>query len=154
MATENRGWDTSTSFIRRTLRECIQKGRNTGGKEGPELWEAYRLLGQGLHTLEDFTAHSNWVEIALRKLGHNEVFCHVGDNGWCFRGEDTDAEELTIWPFNQFMSIHPTAGSHRSLLERSVARTFSIPFSVKQQSRFLGVLVTLKPLKFGFSQQD
>lgn len=83
MATENRGWDTSTAFIRRSLRECIQKGRSAGGKDGAELWEAYRLLGQGLHTLEDFTAHSNWVEIALRKLGHNQVFCHVGDNGRC-----------------------------------------------------------------------
>jgi hypothetical protein len=81
MATENGGWDTSTGFIRRTLRDCIQRGRNAGGKEGLELWETYRLLGQGLHTLEDFTAHSNWVEIALRKLGHKEVFCHVGDNG-------------------------------------------------------------------------
>lgn len=81
MATEDGGWDTSTSFIRRTLRECIQKGRSAGGREGPELWEAYRLLGQGLHTLEDFTAHSNWVEITLRKLGHKEVFCHVGDDG-------------------------------------------------------------------------
>ena len=81
MATEDGGWDTSTSFIRRSLRECIQRGRSAGGREGAELWEAYRLLGQGLHTLEDFTAHSNWVEIALRKLGHNEVFCHVGDNG-------------------------------------------------------------------------
>ena len=83
MATEDGGWDTSTAFIRRSLRECIQKGRNAGGNDGPERWEAYRLLGQGLHTLEDFTAHSNWTEIALRKLGHNEVFCHVGDNGSC-----------------------------------------------------------------------
>lgn len=81
MATDGRGWDTSTAFIRRTFRECIQKGRSARGKEGPELWETFRLLGQGLHTLEDFTAHSNWVEIALRKLGNHQVFCHVGDNG-------------------------------------------------------------------------
>lgn len=83
MATEDGGWDTSTAFIRRSLRGCIQKGRSAGGRDGAELWEAYRLLGQGLHTLEDFTAHSNWVELALHKLGHKEVFCHVGDNGWC-----------------------------------------------------------------------
>ncbi|KAJ7897370.1 Het-C-domain-containing protein [Mycena olivaceomarginata] len=60
MASENQGWDTSTAHIRR-------------------LYEAYRLLGTGLHTLEDLLAHSNWVEIALRKMGHSEVFCHVGD---------------------------------------------------------------------------
>ncbi|KNZ72448.1 hypothetical protein J132_02959 [Termitomyces sp. J132] len=32
-----------------------------------------------LHTLEDFTAHSNWCEIALVTLGHRDVFLHVGD---------------------------------------------------------------------------
>jgi len=81
MATERQAWDTSTAFIRRTLTACIQAGRNSGGQNSPELYEAYRLLGTGLHTLEDLLAHSNWCEIALRKLGHSEVFCHVGDNG-------------------------------------------------------------------------
>ncbi|KAF8079060.1 Het-C-domain-containing protein [Lyophyllum atratum] len=80
MATENQGWDTSTAFIRRTLRACIEHGRRAGGQEGAELWEAYRLLGTGLHTMEDLLAHSNWCEVALRKLGHQEVFCHVGDD--------------------------------------------------------------------------
>ncbi|KAK7686586.1 hypothetical protein QCA50_010186 [Cerrena zonata] len=80
MATENRGWDTSTAHIRRTLQKCIEHGRRARGQEGADLWEAYRLLGTGLHTLEDLLAHSNWCEIALRKLGHRDVFCHVGDN--------------------------------------------------------------------------
>lgn len=79
MATENQGWDTSTAFIRRTLKSCIEHGRRANGQEGADLWEAYRLLGTGLHTLEDLLAHSNWCEIALRKMGHEEVFCHVGD---------------------------------------------------------------------------
>jgi hypothetical protein len=64
----------ATTSIRRTLRECIQKGRDAGGKVS-ELWEAYKLSGQGPHTLEDFTARSDWVEVTLRKLGHNGVFC-------------------------------------------------------------------------------
>lgn len=81
MATENQGWDTSTALIRRVFRGCIENGRRAKGREGAELWEAYRLMGTGLHTMEDLLAHSNWCEIALRKLGHNEVFCHVGDNG-------------------------------------------------------------------------
>ena len=81
MATENQGWDTSTAFIRRTFRACIEAGRRARGNEGADQWEAYRLLGTGMHTLEDLLAHSNWCEIALRKLGHEEVFCHVGDNG-------------------------------------------------------------------------
>ncbi|KAG6851362.1 hypothetical protein H0H93_005760 [Arthromyces matolae] len=80
MATEGRGWDTSTAFIRRTFRACIEVGRHARGRPGGDLWEAYRLLGTGLHTMEDLLAHSNWCEVALRKLGYREVFCHVGDN--------------------------------------------------------------------------
>ncbi|KAG6813997.1 hypothetical protein H0H92_004490 [Tricholoma furcatifolium] len=94
MATEGQGWDTSTAFIRRTFRACIEAGRRAGGQEGADLWEAYRLLGTGLHTVEDLFAHSNWCEVALRKLGHEDVFCHVGDNGadfiYSLMGEATD----------------------------------------------------------------
>ncbi|KAJ7750328.1 Het-C-domain-containing protein [Mycena metata] len=79
MASENQGWDTSTAHIRRVLVACIEMGRRAQGRDGPDRYEAYRLLGTGLHTLEDLLAHSNWVEIALRKIGHSEVFCHVGD---------------------------------------------------------------------------
>ena len=88
MASENHGWDTSTAFIRRTLEACIEHGRRARGSEGADLWEAYRLLGTGLHTLEDLLAHSNWCELALRKMGHEEVFCHVGDNGILFLVHD------------------------------------------------------------------
>ncbi|KAI0800815.1 heterokaryon incompatibility protein Het-C-domain-containing protein [Fomes fomentarius] len=80
MATENEGWDTSTALIRRTFRACIEHGRRAQGSDGPDLWEAYRLMGTGLHTMEDLLAHSNWCELGLRKLGYNDVFCHVGDN--------------------------------------------------------------------------
>ncbi|KAJ4485648.1 Het-C-domain-containing protein [Lentinula aciculospora] len=80
MATEDQGWDSSTAHIRRTFRACIEYGRRAGGREGSDLWEAYRLLGTGLHTMEDLLAHSNWCELSLRKMGHSEVFCHVGEN--------------------------------------------------------------------------
>jgi Heterokaryon incompatibility protein Het-C len=43
------------------------------------LWRAYEYLIQ-LHTLEDFTAHSNFCELALVSMGHANVFVHVGDN--------------------------------------------------------------------------
>ena len=81
MATENRGWDTSTAHVRRVFRQCIEYGRRAQGRDGADLFEAYRLLGTGLHTMEDLLAHSNWCELALRKLGYSDVFCHVGDNG-------------------------------------------------------------------------
>ncbi|KAJ3901562.1 Het-C-domain-containing protein [Lentinula edodes] len=80
MATEDQGWDSSTAHIRRTFRACIEHGRRAGGREGSDLWEAYRFLGTGLHTMEDLLAHSNWCEISLRKMGYSEVFCHVGEN--------------------------------------------------------------------------
>ncbi|KAF5310722.1 hypothetical protein D9619_007668 [Psilocybe cf. subviscida] len=80
IATEGHGWDTSTAFIRRTFRACIEHGRRANGHEGAELWEAYRLMGTGLHTMEDLLAHTNWCELALRKMGYEEVFCHVGDS--------------------------------------------------------------------------
>ncbi|KAF5374984.1 hypothetical protein D9758_000521 [Tetrapyrgos nigripes] len=80
MATEDQGWDSSTAHIRRVFRAAIEHGRRSGGEEGPDLWEAYRLLGTGLHTMEDLLAHSNWCEIALHKMGYSQVFCHVGDD--------------------------------------------------------------------------
>ncbi|KAH7100918.1 heterokaryon incompatibility Het-C [Auriculariales sp. MPI-PUGE-AT-0066] len=72
MATEDGGWDTSTLFIRRSLRAAIDLG-------WPETFEAFRLMGQALHTLEDLLAHSNWCEVGLRRLGFVDVFCHVGE---------------------------------------------------------------------------
>ncbi|CAE6412941.1 unnamed protein product [Rhizoctonia solani] len=80
IATEGQSWDTSTAHIRRTLEACIQRGRKANGLENSDMWEAFRLLGTALHTLEDLLAHSNWCELGLLKMGHSEVFCHVGDN--------------------------------------------------------------------------
>jgi hypothetical protein len=49
---------------------------------------------QGLHTLEDFSAHSNWVELALIELGYNQVFPHVGVNTQI----QVVGYPKTIWP--------------------------------------------------------
>lgn len=75
---ENGTWDTSAACIRRTLLKCIEVGRKARGGDA-DSHEAYRLLGTALHTLEDLTAHSNWCELSLRRLGHSQVFCHVGE---------------------------------------------------------------------------
>ncbi|KAF8186977.1 heterokaryon incompatibility protein Het-C-domain-containing protein [Mycena galopus ATCC 62051] len=80
IANESGHWDTSRALVRRTLEKCIQLGRqhrSQGRKE--DEYEALRLLGQALHTLEDFSAHSNFCELALASMGHHEVFLHVGD---------------------------------------------------------------------------
>ncbi|KAI0066935.1 Het-C-domain-containing protein [Artomyces pyxidatus] len=80
IANESGNWDTSKALVRRTLERCIHLGRQhrSQGRKQDE-YEAYRLLGQALHTLEDFSAHSNFCELALVSMGHTNVFVHVGD---------------------------------------------------------------------------
>jgi hypothetical protein len=80
IANESGQWDTSAAYVRRNMIRCIEMGRRarqTGADA--DLWEAYRLLGGFLHTLEDVPAHSNFVELVLLRMGHRQVFCHVGD---------------------------------------------------------------------------
>ena len=47
-----------------------RRAKDSGREE--DLFECYRLLGGFLHTLEDFTAHSNWCELSLRRLGYTK----------------------------------------------------------------------------------
>ncbi|KAF8965033.1 heterokaryon incompatibility protein Het-C-domain-containing protein [Flammula alnicola] len=80
IANEQGSWDTSKALVRRTLEKCIHLGRqNRSNGMKQDEYEAFRLLGQAMHTLEDYSAHSNFCELALVALGHNQVFVHVGD---------------------------------------------------------------------------
>lgn len=80
IANEQGGWPTSSALVRNLLRQCIDLGRRArnGGSES-DTYESYRLLGTLLHTLEDFSAHSNFCELSLMRLGYHQVFPHVGD---------------------------------------------------------------------------
>ena len=78
IANENGGWMTSTIYIRQSLLKAIQIRRSA--RNDADIYEALRLLGQALHTLEDLPAHSNWVELALIEMGYSAVFAHVGSN--------------------------------------------------------------------------
>lgn len=53
---------TSAEYVEKQLIAAIACGR-----QGNE--EAYIHLGAALHTLEDFTAHSNYVELAMQRIG-------------------------------------------------------------------------------------
>lgn len=79
IANERGGWPTSSEYVRKSLHKCIKLGRKAR-EQGNDLdqFEAFRLLGQALHTLEDFSAHSNYCELVLISLGHQNVFPHVG----------------------------------------------------------------------------
>lgn len=77
-------WATSLAFVKFSFERSIHHGRlyiNGHGMfkgKDEDLAEALRCLGQGLHTLEDFGAHTNYVELVLRDMGFNNVFPHVG----------------------------------------------------------------------------
>ncbi|KAL4787884.1 heterokaryon incompatibility protein Het-C-domain-containing protein [Aspergillus varians] len=83
IANERGDWATSSAYIKYSLARSIHYGRlytNGGHRKGNEedLCEALRCLGQGLHTLEDFAAHTNYCELALREMGFHGVFPHTG----------------------------------------------------------------------------
>ncbi|KAH0279961.1 heterokaryon incompatibility Het-C, partial [Aureobasidium melanogenum] len=84
IANERGGWATSSGYVRYSFKRAIHFGRmyTHGSNKGDEkdLCEALRCLGQALHCMEDFGAHTNYTELALRELGHNNVFPHVGVN--------------------------------------------------------------------------
>lgn len=84
IAKESGGWATSSGYVKHSFARSIHFGRvyrsgarGTRGKEG-DLCEALRCLGQALHTLEDFGAHTNYTELTLRELGFRNVFTHTG----------------------------------------------------------------------------
>ncbi|KAK8091337.1 Het-C-domain-containing protein [Apiospora phragmitis] len=67
------GIATSAGLLRHLLGRCIELGREhaaTGNDDA--LYEAMRLMGTGLHCLEDFFAHSNYVELALIEMGYRD----------------------------------------------------------------------------------
>ncbi|ORY64200.1 heterokaryon incompatibility protein Het-C-domain-containing protein [Pseudomassariella vexata] len=83
IANENGNWATSAGYLRFSIARSIHYGRlytSGSGRKGNEddLCEALRCLGQSLHCMEDFSAHSNYCELALRELGYHEVFPHCG----------------------------------------------------------------------------
>ncbi|MGC3894172.1 HET-C-related protein [Pseudomonas urmiensis] len=51
-------------YMRRKLRAAMRAGKTPTGM---------RYFGEALHVLEDFFAHSNFVELSLRKVGYTDV---------------------------------------------------------------------------------
>jgi len=84
IANERGFWATSSGYIKFSFARAIHFGRlythGPNGDRGKDehLSEALRCLGQGLHCLEDFGAHTNYTELVLRELGFTDVFPHTG----------------------------------------------------------------------------
>jgi hypothetical protein len=79
IASEDVGITTSAGLVRNLFGRSIQLGRRYArSNDKADLYEALRLLGTACHCLEDFSAHSNFTELALIELGERGVFPHVG----------------------------------------------------------------------------
>ncbi|MCJ1230626.1 hypothetical protein MMC12_007300, partial [Toensbergia leucococca] len=84
IANESLDIATSAGYVKHSFSRSIHFGRvYTNGASGTrgrdaDLYEALRCLGQGLHCLEDFGAHTNYTELSLRELGFTNVFPHTG----------------------------------------------------------------------------
>ncbi|KAH7155598.1 heterokaryon incompatibility protein Het-C-domain-containing protein [Dactylonectria estremocensis] len=81
IANEGAGIMTSAKLVKKLFSRSIELGRRyKDSDKKADKYEALRLLGTGLHCLEDFFAHSNYCELALIELGERDVFPHVGRN--------------------------------------------------------------------------
>ncbi|KAL2211684.1 Het-C-domain-containing protein [Sarocladium strictum] len=79
IANEEAGIMTSAAHVRNLFGRCIELGRRYKDRNNKEdLYESLRLMGTGLHCLEDFFAHSNYIELALTELGERDIFPHTG----------------------------------------------------------------------------
>jgi hypothetical protein len=79
IASEDLGITTSSGLVRNLFGRAIDLGRKyKDSKDDKDFYEALRLLGTGCHCLEDFSAHSNYTELALIELGERDIFPHVG----------------------------------------------------------------------------
>ena len=118
IANEMGGWATSLGYVKHSLNRSIHFGRvythgasGSGGKEA-DLFEALRCLGQALHTLEDFAAHSNYCELVLREMGFANVFPHVGT-----------ATQINLYGKPVFPLV---TGSFGGMLLRLIADSFTV----------------------------
>ncbi|KEQ77772.1 Het-C-domain-containing protein, partial [Aureobasidium namibiae CBS 147.97] len=81
IASEDLGITTSAQLVRNLFGRCIDLGRSFNrSRDKKEFYEALRLLGTACHCLEDYSAHSNYTELALIELGERDIFPHVGRN--------------------------------------------------------------------------
>jgi hypothetical protein len=64
-STPGESFPTSLDYMKSELRQAMKIGPTDDG---------FRHFGQALHVLEDFFSHSNYIELAIIKLGHQNKF--------------------------------------------------------------------------------
>ncbi|KAG6098625.1 hypothetical protein E4U30_007764 [Claviceps sp. LM220 group G6] len=112
IANDRAGIMTSSQHVRNLFTRCIELGRNyknNGNK--PDLYEALRLMGTGLHCLEDFLAHSNYCELALIEMGERDVFPHVGsETRMRLEGANDEVYPIVTGTFGGVDFLHSVVG--------------------------------------------
>ncbi|HMI91293.1 MAG TPA: HET-C-related protein, partial [Polyangiales bacterium] len=71
----------AVSYMSAQLRLAVENYRNQESnreKHKEKISDAHRHFGAALHVLEDFYAHSNFIELTLRSRGHTQVFPWAG----------------------------------------------------------------------------
>lgn len=109
IATEGADITTSAGLVRRLFGRSIELGRRykESGDER-DFYEALRLMGTACHCLEDYSAHSNYTELALIELGERGVFPHVGRN----TRMELPGVEHEVYPVSSFNAVpHPHSTS-------------------------------------------
>ncbi|KAK6523163.1 hypothetical protein TWF694_006058 [Orbilia ellipsospora] len=103
---------TSAKHVRNLFSKSIELARRYGRSQNDaDFHEALRLLGTGLHCLEDFLAHSNYTELALIELGERDVFPHVGSNtGIRLQGARHQVFPLVTGTFGGVDFLHSVTG--------------------------------------------
>ncbi|KAG7101588.1 hypothetical protein HYQ44_018718 [Verticillium longisporum] len=121
IANERAGIMTSAKLLRDLLGNCIELGRKYGRNQREEdLFEALRLLGTGLHCLEDFFAHSNYIELALIEKGERDIFPHVGrDTGIRLQGARDEVFPLVTGTFGGVDFLHSVTGEVTDKLKQN-----------------------------------
>ncbi|KAK8132501.1 heterokaryon incompatibility protein het-C domain-containing protein [Apiospora kogelbergensis] len=103
---------TSAQHVRKLFGDSIElarRYRRSNNKD--EIYEALRLLGTGLHCLEDFLAHSNYTELALIEMGERDVFPHVGrDTRMRLDGARDEVYPLVTGTFGGVDFLHSVTG--------------------------------------------
>lgn len=112
---------TSARHIRKLFRRSIELGRQYNSNNNKsDLYEALRLLGTGLHCLEDFLAHSNYTELALIELGERDIFPHVGsDTRMRIPGARGDVYPCVTGTFGGVDFLHSVTGEVSDKLTQS-----------------------------------
>ncbi|KAF2215352.1 hypothetical protein CERZMDRAFT_110051 [Cercospora zeae-maydis SCOH1-5] len=134
IAKSGHGWTTSADCVREKLLACIDHKRND--REA----DAFICLGAAMHTLEDFAAHSNFIELCLREFdGCQEIFAFVGDNSWIEAPDSkTKVPPLTTGTFGAIDILHSFLGEaddRAAIINRGETRTTSFGDLTNMQSK-------------------